>query len=330
MNRPVVDVHTHALPMPLLSWLSGRGLAEHGDGTVRLDPMVSGMPAGAPIPLPPAQYDVAARLADMAATGVTRQLVSLPPFVTCADATDERTVLDVVRRGNDTLAELVAGRRGVLDPLGQVPLGTPSATAEAARCLEDLGCAGIAIGSRGLGRELDDPVHEPLWEYLTDRRAFVFLHPNSVPGGARLADYWLPQLAGFPMETALATARLVLGGVLERHDPRICLAHGGGCLPALLGRLDLGWSRKAVARTTPYPPSDYLRRLYYDTATFSTPLLGRLVEDFGADHVLLGTDYPFELADTDPLGTVAALGLSRVAEAVIESGAITALLAGSA
>jgi aminocarboxymuconate-semialdehyde decarboxylase len=326
----VVDVHTHAFPPPLLDWLADQGLAERGDGVVRIDPVVSGMPKGAPIPLPPAQYDLGTRLADMARTGVTRQLVSVPPFVTCADATDERTVLDIVRRVNDALAELLAGQRGVLDPLGYVPLGTHTAAEEARYCLEELGCAGIAIGTRGLGAELDDPVHEPLWAYLAETRAFVFLHPNSTPGGARLADYWLPQLAGFPMETALAVSRLVFGGVLERHELTVCLAHGGGCLPALLGRLDLGWSRKAVARTTPHPPSAYLRRLYYDTATFSTPLLARLVEDFGAEHVLVGTDYPFELADTDPVGTVAALELPRDDVARIESGTITGLLGGSA
>ncbi|GIH65369.1 amidohydrolase family protein [Microbispora siamensis] len=329
---PVTDVHAHALPTPLLTWLAGRGLADLSglaEGVVRIDPLVSGIPKGAPIPLPPAQYDVAERLEDMRRMGVTRQLVSVPPFVTCADAVDEGDVLAVVRRGNDALAELLAGHRGVLDPLGYVPLGTPAAPDEARRCLDELGCAGIAIGTRGLGRELDDPVHEPLWELLADRRTFVFLHPNSVPGGPRLADYWLSQLAGFPMETALAVSRLVFGGVLERHDLRLCLAHGGGCLPSLSGRLDLGWSRKPVARTTPLPPSDYLRRLYYDTATFSAPLLRRLVEDFGVDHVLVGTDYPFELADTDPLGTVAALGLGPGDAAAVRAGTANALLTGS-
>jgi aminocarboxymuconate-semialdehyde decarboxylase len=328
----VIDVHSHALPTPLLTWLAGRGLADLSgidEGVVTIDPQVSGIPKGAPIPLPPAQYDVAERLADLRRMGVTRQLVSVPPFVTCADADDEASVLAVARRGNDDLAAMLADHRGVLDPLGYVPLGTPAAPDEALRCLDELGCAGIAIGTRGLGRELDDPVHEPLWEILAARRTFVFLHPSSVPGGPRLADYWLPQLAGFPMETALAVSRLVLGGVLERHDLRLCLAHGGGCLPSLPGRLDLGWSRKPVARTTPLPPSDYLRRLYYDTATFSTPLLRRLVEDVGVDHVLIGTDYPFELADTDPLGTVAALGLPPGDEAAVRSGTATTLLTGS-
>ncbi|WP_051791152.1 amidohydrolase family protein [Amycolatopsis jejuensis] len=322
----IVDVHAHALPIPLLDWLSGQGLAEVGDGVVRIDPQLSAMPAGAPIPLPAAQYDLEVRLADLQRTGVTRQLVSLPPFVTGADARDADLVAETVRRGNDALAEFAAGHHGVVDPLGFVPLGTSAAVAEAKRCLDELGCAGIAIGTRGVGRELDAPEHEPLWEFLAERRVFVFLHPNSVPGGGRLADYWLPQLAGFPMETAVAVSRLILGGVLERHRLTLCLAHGGGCLPALQGRLDLGWSRKPVAHTTPYPPSEYLRRLYYDTATFSTPLLRRLVEDFGADHLLVGTDYPFELADTDPISTVAALGLADGERTLIEEGTIAGLL----
>ena len=139
----------------------------------------------------------------------------------------------------------------------------------------------------------------------------MFLHPSGVPDPHRQADFWLPQLVGYPMETALSVARLVFGRVLERFPLNLCLAHGGGCLPSLRGRLNMGWDRKEVARTTAVPPSEFTDRLYYDTAVFSTTLLRRLVEDVGVEHVLLGTDHPFELRDTDPLDTVADLGLSR-------------------
>jgi aminocarboxymuconate-semialdehyde decarboxylase len=128
------------------------------------------------------------------------------------------------------------------------------------------------------------------------------------------------------METALAVARLTFGGVLERHALTLCLAHGGGCLPSLAGRLDMGWERKDVARTTPLPPSAYTRRLYYDTATFSTPLLHRLIEDVGVGHVLLGTDHPFELGDTAPLDTVRALGLDDAGTRAILWDSAAALL----
>ena len=189
--------------------------------------------------------------------------------------------------------------------------------AQARRCLDDLQMGGIAIGSRGAGRDLDDTANEELWELLAERRAFVFLHPSGVPDARRLRDFYLAQLAGYPMETALAAARLIFGRVLERFGLILCLAHGGGCLPAIRGRLDLGWRNKDVARTTAEPPTVYADRLYYDTAVFSHLLLQRLVEDVGAGHVLLGTDHPFELGDPDPLASLAAAKLPAADEQAV-------------
>jgi aminocarboxymuconate-semialdehyde decarboxylase len=323
----VIDVHSHALPMTLLDWLAGQGLATVDGDVVRIEPSVSGIGRSAPIPLPRTQYDLDERIEDMQQMGVDRQLVSLPPFVTCPDEPDPRRVLKIARRANDALVDLLSADPEKFTPLGFVPLGSPGALGEAIRCLDELSCAGIALGTHGFGAELDDPRHEPLWAMLAERQVFVFLHPNAVPGGDRLGSYWLPQLAGFPMETALAVSRLVLGGVLDRHDLTLCLAHGGGCLPSLQGRLDLGWERKEIARTTEKPPSTYLSRLYYDTATFSTPLLRRLAEDFGTGKILLGTDYPFDLADFAPRATVAALGLPLVQQQGIEGGTVNELLA---
>ena len=311
-DRSALDVHAHAMPLPLLSRLADRGLADLAgvpDGIVRLDPRVSGVGPGAPLPLARSQYDVAARLPEMDAAGVGRHAVSLPPFLFASTPDDRAFVLDVVRPGNDELAAYVAEAPDRLLGLGSVPLGFPDAATEARRCLDELGLAGVAIGSRGGGRELDDPVNDELWALLAERETFVFLHPSGVPDPRRLADYWMPQLVGYPMETAVAVARLVFGGVLERHPIRLCLAHGGGCLPSLRGRMDMGWERKEVAHTTPLPPSAYADRLYYDTAVFHTGLLRRLVEDVGVEQVLMGTDHPFELADFDPVGTVRALGL---------------------
>ncbi|GAA1384527.1 amidohydrolase family protein [Pseudonocardia kongjuensis] len=332
-GRGALDVHAHAVPRTLLDRLAADGLADLtglDEGVVRFDPRVSGVGPGAPIPIARAQWDPSGRPAEMARSGVERQLVSLPPFVTCAGADDEDLVRSVARCGNDGLVAVLAPWAGTMDPLGFVPLGTPWAVSEARRCIEELGCAGIAIGTRGLGRELDDPVHEPLWSYLADAGVFAFVHPNGVPDGARLHDFWLPQLVGFPMETAIAAARLVFGGVLERHDVALVLAHGGGCLPILRGRMDMGWQRKDVARTTPQPPGAYLDRLYYDSATFSPQALRRLVDDVGAGRVMVGTDYPFELAEHDPVGAVGAAGLSARQRAQVLHGTLSALLAARA
>lgn len=309
-----LDVHAHAMPLPLLEQLADCGLADVSEvhqEIVKLDPRVSGVGPGMPLPLARSQYDVAVRLSDMDAVGVRIHAVSLPPFLFCSTADDGDFVTEIVRQANDELATYVGDADDRLSGLGSVPLGWPTAAEEARRCLDDLGMAGIAIGSRGGGRELDDPVNDELWALLAERGVFVFLHPSGVPDAHRQRDFLLPQLVGYPMETALAVARLVFGRVLERFDLTLCLAHGGGCLPALRGRLDLGWTRKSVARTTSVPPSQLTDRLYYDTAVFSPTLLRRLVEDVGADHVLLGTDYPFELGDRAPVETVGNLGLSR-------------------
>jgi aminocarboxymuconate-semialdehyde decarboxylase len=309
-----MDVHAHAMPLPLLERLAGRGLADLSgvaDGIVRLDPRVSGVGPLAPLPLARSQYDVDVRVSEMDDIGVRRHAVSMPPFLFCSTADNERFASDIVAAGNDELATYVTDAPDRLLGLGSVPLGWPGAAEEARRALDDLGMAGIAIGSRGGGRDLDDPVNDDLWALLSQRRTFVFLHPSGVPDPQRQSDFWLPQLVGYPMETALSVARLVFGRVLERFPLTLCLAHGGGCLPALRGRLDMGWERKDVARTTAVKPSELTDQLFYDTAVFSTTLLRRLVEDVGVEHVLLGTDHPFELRDTDPLGTVAALGLTR-------------------
>jgi aminocarboxymuconate-semialdehyde decarboxylase len=326
----VLDIHAHAMPLPLLQRLADRELADLAEvpaGVVRLDPRVSGVGPRAPLPLARSMYDVDVRLSEMDEVGVHRHAVSLPPFLFASTSEDEQLATRVIAEGNQDLATYVADAPDRLLGLGSVPLGWPGAAEEARRALDDLGMAGIAIGSRGGGRDLDDPVNEDLWALLSERRTFVFLHPSGVPDPHRQKDFWLPQLVGYPMETALAVARLVFGRVLDRFPLNLCLAHGGGCLPSLRGRLDMGWERKDVAHTTAVPPSEFTDRLYYDTAVFSPVLLRRLVEDVGVEHVLLGTDHPFELGDRDPLGTVRALGLDEADERRILGGNATELLA---
>ena len=312
-NR-AIDVHSHVMPLPLIQQLADRGLADMSgvpEGIVVLDPRVSGVGPKARLPLARSQYDVAVRLSEMDHLGVAQHAVSMPPFLFCSTADDPRLVAEVIAQGNDELATYVADAPDRLLGLASVPLGWPGAANEARRALDDLGVAGIAIGSRGAGKDLDDPVNDDLWALLAERETFVFLHPSGVPDGPRLHDFYLAQLVGYPMETALAVSRLVFGRVLERYPLNLCLAHGGGCLPAIRGRLDMGWERKDVAHTTQVRPSEFTDRLYYDTAVFSPTLLRRLIEDVGADHVLLGTDHPFELADRNPRETVVGLGLDR-------------------
>ena len=303
----VVDVHAHAMPMPLLRWLSAMGLADLAgvdDGIVVLDPRISGVGAGAPLPLARSMHDATARLEEMASTGVTHEALSLPPFLFASSCDDSALVAEVVGRGNDALAEYRAAQPDRLRGLGAVPVGWDGAAEEARRCLDELGFAGVTIGSRGGGADLDATVNDELWSFLSERQCIVFLHPSGVPDPTRMRDWWFPQLVGYPMETAIAVARMVFSGVLERTPLVLVLAHGGGCLGSIRGRLDMGWERKSVARTTPRPPSAYLDALYYDTAVFDPDSLRALVDVVGSRRVVLGTDHPFDLAERDPLGFV--------------------------
>jgi aminocarboxymuconate-semialdehyde decarboxylase len=319
-----VDVHGHAMPWGVLRWLEECGLADLSgaeDGVVRIDSVVSGVGPGAPLPLAPSMIDAGLRVAELDTLGLAAQAISLPPFLMASRSVDGELVREVAQRGNDALAAYCA-RDDRLLALGLVPVGVEGAADEARRCLDDLGMAGIAIGSRGAGLDLDNAVNDELWDLLGERRSFVFLHPSATPDPARLADFWFPQLVGYPMETAIAAARLVFSGTLADRPFALCLAHGGGCLPALRGRLDLGWSRKPQAHTIDRAPSEAFRELYYDSAVFDPVLLARLVEDVGASQVLLGTDHPFDLAEQDPLGFVGSARLTAdERHAVLEANA---------
>jgi len=325
----VIDVHAHALPLPLLRALEADGLADlsrTADRIVSLAPQLSGLQEAAPIPFPEEQHDLQLRLAQMDAHGVHRQAVSAPPFLFGSESLDPGLTLEVTRRSNDALAEFVAGSGGRLLGLATLPVGLPGGVAELARCVDELGFVGATIGTYGGGAELDDPVNEELWAELAARQLFVLVHPSRASSPSRLADYHLVQLLGYPAETALAVSRLVLGGVMDRHDLVLCLAHGGGCFPAVAPRLNLGWHRKSVARGAVHPPTDYLARFRYDTAVFDPEMLRRLVSDVGVQRVLLGTDAPFDLADREPLRTVAALGLSPQDERAVLGGNAVQLL----
>jgi aminocarboxymuconate-semialdehyde decarboxylase len=130
------------------------------------------------------------------------------------------------------------------------------------------------------------------------------MHPLGFSQGERLSDHYLNNLVGNPLESAIAVAHMIFGGVFDRHPGlKLCVAHGGGYLPAYFGRLDHGFRarpdcRQHIARL----PSEYLRGLYYDTLVFDREQLDFLVRRYGADHLCLGTDYPFDMSEPDPLG----------------------------
>lgn len=328
---PVVDIHAHAMPMPVVRHLERIGKADLSgvaDGVLVLDPDVCGLQPNAPIPFPLEQYDVDRRITGMDKSGIDVEVVSPPPFLFAAGCDDDALATSIVAATNDAIAEFAAAGGSRFRALGGIALGRPGAAREAARCLDELGMAGVTIGTSGAGHELDAPEHEELWALMAKRSCAILLHPNGNYEAARLANYHLTQLLGYPAETALAVARLIFGGVLDRFDLNLILAHGGGCIRSVRGRLDIGWQRKDVANTSVRMPSAYLKELYYDTAVFEPVILRRIVEDVGYQQVLLGTDAPFDLADRTAVEMIESLELGGEENAGILGGNALKLLEG--
>jgi aminocarboxymuconate-semialdehyde decarboxylase len=160
------------------------------------------------------------------------------------------------------------------------------------------------------GHEISEPAYAPFWKKAEELGALVVLHPNGFTEGRRLARYYFNNVIGNPFDTTLALHYLVFDGVLERHPGlKILAVHGGGYLAAYSGRIDHAWGARSDAHSDlPQPPTSYLKKIYFDTVVFTPHQLGALIEVFGADHILMGTDYPFDMAEFDPIGHLASVG----------------------
>jgi aminocarboxymuconate-semialdehyde decarboxylase len=228
------------------------------------------------------------------------------------------------RLQNEGLARLRSEKPQRVTVLGAVPVQSP---ALAARELEDMMAsgefAGVEIAASVGGVYLGDPRFEPFWEAAEQSGALVFIHPTTRGfEAAALADHYLWNLVGNPMETTMTAAHLVLSGTLERHPGlHILLAHAGGAIVTLAGRLRHGHASVPAARQALHePPDASIRRFYFDSVTHDPAALRTLVQTVGADRVLLGSDYPFDMGDPDPVATVRAAGLAEWAQWAVVRG----------
>jgi aminocarboxymuconate-semialdehyde decarboxylase len=274
-------------------------------------------------------WDPARRIEDMDRLGIDRQVLSPPPVMFCYWA-EPKAGQAFARMQNEHVAAVAARHPGRFVGMATVPLQDPAlAMAELRHCRESLGLRAVEIGSCPAGRDLDDPALFPFFEACRDLGVAVFVHPATpLVGQERLDRWYFPLVVGNPLETALAISRLVFGGVLERlPDLRICFAHGGGAFPFTLARLEHGWRvRPEGPAAIPEPPRAYARRLYVDSLTLGPRNLRFVVEELGADRVVLGSDYPFDMGDPDPLGTLEAAGLDAATRAAVEGGNAARLL----
>lgn len=315
-----IDIHTHLLPPQLPRWSEHFGYG----GFVRLEP------AGACRArmvrddgrffreVESNAWDADTRLREADAANVGVQVLSTVPvlFSYWAKAQDG---LDIARFLNDHLAGVVAKNPRRFVGLATLPLQAPDlAVAELERCVNDLGMAGVQIGShveRPGQRQwnLDAPELFPVFERASQLGACVFVHPWDMMAQAEMPKYWLPWLVGMPAEVSLAICSVVFGGVLERLPAlRIAFAHGGGAFPGTLGRIAHGFDARPdlCAVDNPHPPQRYLDRIFVDSLVHDERTLRFVLDVFGPERVALGSDYPFPLGEAVPGALVRSLGLT--------------------
>jgi aminocarboxymuconate-semialdehyde decarboxylase len=309
------DVHAHLL-MPALQGEVERRAPEQVKEAAALELRRNGAESlaangpmiGARIPK---LTDVNVRLAAMDAQGIDRQWVSASPnhFYPWAD---EQLAVWTVTEANRLIAEHVALAPDRLTGLGLIPLQHPDRILE---CVDDAvlgrGLAGVEISSFAGDVELSDPRLETFWGRVEELGAVVFLHPFGCSLDERLDRFYLSNTVGQPTENAVALSHLIFSGVLDRHPGlKFVAAHGGGYLPFAIGRSDHAWRVRPEAHGCAQEPSSYLRRLWFDTVVHDARSLRALAEVAGEGHVLLGSDFPFDMGLDDPVAFVRGAGLS--------------------
>ncbi len=269
------------------------------------------------------------RLAVMDETGVDIQAVSPSPFHYhyWAEADLARAL---VQKVNDRVAEFQAQKPDRLVAMCTVPLQHPElAVTELERCYREHGMRGVEISTNVEGAELTRAGLDKFFTRVEELDMLIFLHPLGTSEGSRMRDHYFTNLIGHPLESALAVGHLVFDGYLEQYPGlKICIAHGGGYIPSYWGRFDHPYPTRAdVHGSLPHPPSHYVKKLYFDTVVFSEMQLRHLIEAWGADHILMGTDYPYDMSEPDPIGQVDSVeGLSTADKALVWGGNAQRLL----
>lgn len=249
-------------------------------------------------------WDKDRRIQDMENEGVDIQVLSPIP-VTFSYWSEPEAGLEMAKIQNDFIASTVQEAPDKFVGLGTVPLqDTKLAIAEMERAVKILGLKGIEIGSNVNGQNLDDPSLFPFFEAAAQMGVPIFVHPWATIGQERMPRHNLMYSVGMPSETALAAASLMMGGVLDKLPSlKICFAHGGGALPYLLPRMDQAWTVWPDIRKTAHPPSYYANKFYYDSLVYDPLNLQLMIERFGADRIIAGSDYPFLLREA-PVGKI--------------------------
>ena len=330
-NPLAIDAHAHILTEETMKLLE----KETPKVAPKLSPLGKDMfelsIAGVPYrPFPKGGFDIEQRLKDMATSEVDMQVLSITPqtFLYNQDA-GLTTASSIVQ--NDQIARHVKDHPKRFYGLATLPMQAPKAAAdELERSIAKLGLKGAQIASNIMGKNLDEPEFEPVWQVANQHAAFLMIHPNNIAGADRLKNYYLANLIGNPLDTTIAAACLVFGGVIERFpNIRFFMVHGGGFTPYQAGRWQHGWHvRPEPQKHLKKPPAETIRTFYWDTILHGKPALEFLVKEFGAAHVLLGSDYPYDMGTFECARRIKALSIPELDKVTILNGLAQKLFAG--
>jgi aminocarboxymuconate-semialdehyde decarboxylase len=329
-----IEIHFHVVPFPFLESLRRGDLSSVVEVETRRDhdalifhapPEIVVEPG---ISVRPHHCDEKLLLAAMDARRLDAAAISPPPELFLYWAAPE-TGGHIARIMNDGMAHLARAHPHRFLPLATLPMQNPAqAVLELERAITVLGLRGVALCTHVGGRDLDDPRYAPVFATAARLGVPIFLHPQNAGEIDRLKDYHLWNVIGFPLETTITATRLITSGVFERYPTlSIVLAHGGGYLPYQLGRLDHAWrTNRDEFGGLPRAPAEYLDNIYCDSLTHDSQALRFLIDRVGADHVVLGTDYPFSMQCATPVEAIEALALPPRQHAAVLGETLSRLL----
>lgn len=304
-----IDIHSHVIPGRILDQIERfpREFAARLAGEPQARKVIHEQ--GYVYPLFDEFHDPQAKLDSMDRKGIDISVISPAPpmFYYWADI---ELAVKAARLVNDGIADMVAAKPGRLRGMATIPLQHPDAAIEEMeRVVREYEFKGIEIGTSVEGVQLAEQKFRPILRRARELNVFVFAHPYYVGSKRGLEDYYLTNLIGNPQDTTVMLANLMFSGALdELEDLRICLAHGGGFTPYQIGRLVHGHAvRPEARRFSATSPKKLLRRLYFDSLVFDPQALRYLIDLVGADHVCIGTDSPFDMADEHPVKTIASV-----------------------
>jgi aminocarboxymuconate-semialdehyde decarboxylase len=294
-----IDIHSHYIPEHAIQ------AARQGDG---VDGITLEAQNGSEFLIHPGMgmryevqrlfFDLETKLKHMDGLGIDLTILSVVPLW-LFHWTSAEIAQKFCREANDWLSQLTASSDRLLG-MASVPLQAPEAAAqELHRCVKELGLCGVQIGTTVNGIPLDDERFSPFFSAAEELGQPVMIHPCYAGKPPAFTDFYMKNLIGNPLATAVAASRMILSGFLDRHpNLEIILVHSGGYMPFQIGRLDHGYRvRKEARANIQKPPSEYLRRFHYDTITHAAAPLNFLVDMAGQDRVVLGTDIPFDMGD---------------------------------